>query len=139
MKNKFKPKDIDKELLLFGAYFKSENDITTDYLIELCETIHDNNILVKIYTTTMLENHFDTNGLTNGCIIELPKYETELIVEIELFGKYYFPIIKNDMQLYYDDEKYYSGEHKTNSITSLMECINYAIEYGLKKGEITPC
>ena len=42
------------------------------------------------------------------------------------------------MQLYYDDEKYYKGKSKTNSITSLFEAINYGIEYGLNKSGIVP-
>ena len=37
-----------------------------------------------------------------------------------------------------DEKKYYEGNHSTNSVTSLMECINYAIEYGLNVSGITP-
>lgn len=138
----FKPKDIPNEYLKFGIYFKSENDVSTQYLIELCEGRFEGNALVKIYTTDILDNHFETeglaNGLANGLTIGLPEYETEWIAEIDLCGKYFFPKFKNDLQLYYDDEKYYNRKYKTNSITSLMEAINYAIEYGLNKSEIKP-
>jgi hypothetical protein len=138
METNFKPKDIPNEYLKFGVYFKSENDISTQYLIELCEGRFEGNALVKIYTTDILDNHFETDGLANGLTIGLPEYEAEWIAEVDLYGKYFFPKFKNDLQLYYDDEKYYGHKTKTNSITSLMECINYAIEYGLTKSEIKP-
>jgi len=138
METKFKPKNIPNEYLKFGVYFKSENDISTQYLIELCEGRYEGNALVKIYTTDILENHFETEGLVNGLAIGLPEYEIEWIAEVDLCGKYFFPKFNNDLQLYYDDEKYYSDKHKTNSITSLMEAINYAIDYGLNKSGIKP-
>lgn len=138
METNFKPKDIPNEYLKFGVYFKSENDISTQYLIEICKGRFEGNALVKIYTTDILDNHFETDGLVNGLIIGLPEYVTECIAEIDLCGKYFFPKFKNDLQLYYDNEKYYNGKHKTNSITSLMEAINYAIEYGLNKSKIKP-
>ena len=37
METNFKPKDTPNEYLKFGVYFKSENDISTQYLIELYE------------------------------------------------------------------------------------------------------
>ena len=132
METKFKPKDTPNEHLKFGVYFKSENDISTQYLIEICEGRFEGNALVKIYTTDILDNHFETDGLINGDIIGIPEHETEWIAEIDLCGKYFFPKFNNDLQLYY------SGKHKTNSITSLMEAINYAIEYGLNKSKIKP-
>ena len=138
METKFKPKDTPNEYLKFGVYFKSENDISTQYLIKLCEGRFEGNALVKIYTTDILDNHFETEGLVNGLEIGLPEYETEWIAEVDLCGKYFFPKFKNDLQLYYDDEKYYGHQTKTNSITSLMECINYAIDYGLNKSGIKP-
>ncbi len=138
METKFKPKDIPNECLKFGVYFKSENDVTTQYLIEFCEGRFEGNALVKIYTTDILDNHFETDGLVNGSTIGLPEYETKWIAEVDLYGKHFFPTFKNDLQLYYDDEKYYGQKAKTNSITSLMECINYAIEYGLNKSGIKP-
>lgn len=130
--------DIPDEFQKFGVYFKSENDVSTQYLIELCEGRFEGNILVKIYTTGVLINYFKTDGLINGNIIGVPEYETEWISEVDLCGKYFFLRFNNDLQLYYDDEKYYGGKTKTNSITSLMECINYAIEYGLNTSGIKP-
>ena len=49
-----------------GIYFKSENDISTHYLIELYKMPKGNSI-VKIYTTDFPSNHFDAgnNYLTN--------------------------------------------------------------------------
>ena len=135
METKFKP-NVPDEYLKFGVYFKSEADISTQYLIELCEGKFEGNVLVKIHTTDILENHFETDGLINGNVIGVPEYEW--IAEVDLYGKYFFPKFNNELQLYYDDEKYYKGKHKTNSITSLMECINFAIEYGITKSGIVP-
>jgi hypothetical protein len=137
METKFKSETPD-EYQKFGIYFKSENDITTQYLVELCEGRYEGNALVKIYTTDILDNHFNTEGLTNGLKIGVPECEIEWIAEVDLCGKYFFPKFNNELQLYYDYEKYYKGGNKTNSITSLFECINFAIEYGINKSGIVP-
>ena len=49
-----------------GIYFKSENDVSSYYLIELHEGKYEGNALVKIYTTDIPDNHFDTDGIING-------------------------------------------------------------------------
>lgn len=135
----FKPWGILDEDLVFGVYFQSENDISTHYMIKLFDGRFEGNALVKIYTTDIPDNHFaTTEGLVNGSEIALPDYEIEWIADVDLCGKYFFPKFSNKLQLYYDDERYYGGRCKTNSITSLMECINFAIEYGLTKSGIKP-
>lgn len=135
---KFSPKGYPKELLVSGVYFKSENDVSSYYLIELCEGKFEGNALVKIYTTGIPDNHFDTRGLINGSEIVFPDFEIEYVAEIDLCGKYFFPKFNNEMQLYYDHKKYYKGKYKTDPITSLFEAINYGIEYGLNKSGIVP-
>ncbi len=135
---KFSPNNFPKDLLVNGVYFKSENDVSSHYLIEFSKGSFEGNALVKIYTTDIPDNHFDTEGLVNGSEISFPEMDVEYVAEIDLYGKYFFPKFSDEMQLYYDDEKYYNGKCKTNSITSLFEAINYAIEYGLKKANITP-
>lgn len=137
METKFKS-NIPEEFQKFGIYFKSINDITTQYLIEVCEGKFEGNTLVKIYTTSILDNNFNTDGLINGCVIGVPEYETEWIADVDLCGKYFFPKFNNELQLYYDDEKYYKGNTKSNSITSLFESINFAIEHGLNVSGIVP-
>lgn len=116
-----------------GVYFKSDNDNSTQYLIELCRGTFDGNALVKIYTTTSF-----VDGLASGDEYSMHNYDLEWIAEVDLCGKYFFPKFNNELQLYYDDEKYYKGSRKTNSISSLMEAINFAIEYGLKESGIVP-
>lgn len=135
---KFMPKGESVSNLIFGAYFKSENDITTDYLIWLSEGEVGRNVTAKIYTTDIPSNHFDSEGLKNGDVVAFYDWDTELICEIKLWGKYFFPKFSDNLQLYYDDKKYYNGKHSTNQITSLMECINYAIEYALTTKQIKP-
>lgn len=136
-KTKFKPNFPD-EYLKFGVYFKSGNDITTQYLIELCKGRFEGSALVKIYTTGILDNIFPTDGLINGCVIGVPECMTEWIAEVDLCGKYFFPKFNNELQLYYDNEKYYKGNYKSNSVTSLLEAVNFAIEYGLTQRGIVP-
>jgi hypothetical protein len=138
METKYKPKDIPSSCLEFGIYFKSEKDISTEYFIELCEGTFAGNAIVKIYRTKILSNFFETEGLVNGSIIGLMGYNMEWIAEVNLSGKYFFPEFKNDLQLYYDAKKYYGDKNSTCSITSLMDCINYAIDYGLKESGIQP-
>jgi len=136
--SKFSPKDYPKENLISGVYFKSENDVSTYYLVELCKGRYEGNALVKIYSTGIPDNYFDTHGLINGSEISFPDSDAECVCEIDLCGKYFFPKFNNEMQLYYDEEKYYNRQFKTNSITSLFEAINYAIEYGLNVSGIVP-
>jgi len=135
---KFKQVDVPEDYLKYGVYFKSDKDVSTHYLIELCGGRFEGNVKVDIYTIEIPSNHFDTNGLVNGSVIGL--YEPDCVwwCELDLCGKYFFPKFKNDMQLYYDDEKYYGASYKSDSIGSLMECINYAIEYGLTAAKIKP-
>lgn len=132
----YKPEDYPDENLIKGVFFKSENDIQTNYLIELCDGKFKGNAIVKIHSVDVLSNHFNSDGITNGSSIGM--IDAELLCEVSLSGKYFFPTFNNDMQLYYDEEKYYSGKYKSNSITSLFEAINYAIEYGLKTSNIKP-
>lgn len=138
MATKFKPKNSTDELLTFGVYFKSAKDISTEYLIKLCEGENDGNVLVKIYSTDITSNHFETDGLINGVEIGLYEHDIKWLCDVDLWGKYFFPKFNNEMQLYYDGLKYYGEKNSSDSITSLMECINYAIGYGLDKSGIKP-
>jgi len=136
---KFHPGEYySEEELKTGVYFKSKNDISSFYLIELQEGNFKGNVIVNIYTTGVPINHFDTKGLVKGCTIYMPDYDVELQCTLDLSPKYFFPKFNNDMQLYYDEKKYYNGKYKSDSIASLFECINYAIYYGLKEAAITP-
>jgi len=135
----YKPDGVLDNYLTFGVYFKSENDIGSEYIIELIHGRTKGNALINIYNPgSPLCNYFDTTGLVNGSMVGMLSFDIHHVVKLDLWGKYFFPKFNNEMQLYYDDEKYYGGKNKTNSITSLMECINYAIEYGLKSSGIKP-
>lgn len=122
-----------------GIYFKSDNDISTEYLIELREGNFEGHAIVKICSLfDEVRSYIDTRELTNGCEINLPYDEIGYLCEIDLFPKDFRLRFTDDIMLYYDEKKYYEGNHSTNSVTSLMECINYAIEYGLNISGITP-
>lgn len=134
-----KPSDIPDDELITGIYFKSDNDILTEYLIELREGNFENHAVVKIGSLfDEVRNYIDTRELTNGCEIGLPYDEIGYLCEIDLFPKDFRLRFTDDIMLYYDEKKYYGSNHSTNSVTSLMECINYAIEYGLNVSGITP-
>lgn len=121
-----------------GIYFKSDSDISTEYLIELREGNFEGHFIVKIYSTPIVSNYIEANNLINGCEINLLYDEIGYLCEIDLFPKDFRLRFTDDIMLYYDEKKYYEGNHSTNSVTSLMECINYAIEYGLNISGITP-
>lgn len=135
---KFRPVNIPDDFLEFGYYFKSDNDTTTTYLITGVSAELGTTAKTKIYSTDVLDNHFDTAGIKCGDLIGVPKTALDWVVNLELCGKYFFPEFNNEMQLYYDDEKFYSGKCKTNSITSMMECVNFAIEVVLRDAGIKP-
>lgn len=120
------------EDMIVGVFFRSENDLSTEYLIEVKEGKFEGNALVKIYTIE------EFKGYENESVAIIPNWQLEWIAEVDLCGKYFFPKFNNELQLYYDDKKYYQGKTNTNSITSLMEAINYAIEHGLKISNIKP-
>lgn len=134
-----KPSDIPNDELITGIYFKSDNDISTEYLIELREGNFEGHAVIKIGSLfNEVRSYIDTRELTNGCEIGLPYDEIELLCEIDLYPKNFWLKFVDDIMLYYDEKKYYGSSHRNNSVTSLMECINYAIEYGLNTSGITP-
>jgi len=133
---KYKPSGLTDQYLTYGVYFKSDNDLSTEYLIELRK--YNDHAEVNIFTIPMLSNYFDTNGLENGMLIGMDEWELTKVVEVELWGKYFFPVFTNDYQFYYDDHKYYGQDYKSDQIMSLAEVINFAIEYGLREAGIKP-
>lgn len=136
---KYKEEGVPDDFLKFGVYFQSENDTQTTYFIYSEKGVTEGNAKVKVFTTEILSNWFDVSDIEIGNIIGLASWHLhEEIVEIDLWGKYFFPKFNNKLQLYYCDEKYYGRKWKTNSITSMFEAINYAIEYGLKANGIKP-
>ncbi|MDO6737112.1 hypothetical protein [Wenyingzhuangia sp. 2_MG-2023] len=134
--SKFTPKDYPKDQLINGVYFKSDKHIGYQYVIELCNVDKEINALVRIHEITPPENHFDITGLVNGSEISFPSYDSEYIAEVNLWGKYFFPKFSEDLQLYYNDIDNNEEKCKSNAITSLLEAINFAIDYGLKKSNI---
>ncbi len=133
---KYKPSNLADQYLTYGVYFKSDNDLSTEYFIELRK--YNDHAVVNIFTIPRLSDYFDTNGLENGMLIGMDEWELTKVVEVELWGKYFFPVFTNDYQFYYDDHKYYGQDYKSDQIMSLAEVINFAIEYGLREAGIKP-
>jgi hypothetical protein len=119
--------------LLQGIFFISEHDVLSNYLIKCI--IHPFHTVVKIFIVAPFKQE---ELLKCGTTIWESKYDAILVCSIDLWGKYFFPKFNNKLQCYYDDKQYYNRFYESNQITSLMECINYAIEYGLKTSKIVP-
>ena len=121
-----------------GVYFESEKDVSTYYLITAHKILPKKSVTVRIYTTDIPDNYFDTKNVVNGSEVEYPEYSVTSVVEIRLWGKYFFLEFNNDIQHYYDGKKYYGQNISTDSNTSLAEAINYGIDYGLNKFGLVP-
>lgn len=132
----FKPEGLSNDFLIKGIYFESTNDVSTDYFIHLSES-KECTTTVKIYSIEHPCNFLDSEGLKCGDVIFVPDYiDKDLLCEIELWSKHFFLNFQNNMQMYYDNKKYGDWKCNTNSVSSLMECIDYAIEFGLIQYQI---
>ena len=140
MKTKFKPDGYNEDDLAYGLYFKSDGDISTQYLIQFkVFTFELNGSVIIFETSEVLDNYFNTDELTNGSIIAVPVDDIGIVAKIDLWPKYfYIDYFNTCRQLYYDESKYYSSKSKTDSVISMAECINFAIEHGLKHFNIKP-
>lgn len=114
-----------------GVFYKSCNDISSNYLIEYIIGRYKGNALVKIYNIPI-----PTEGVNIGDNISMFKCDCKWVAEVDLCNKYFSPKFNNDLQLYYCDKEFYRKEDKTNSIESIMDAIMFAIRYGLKLGNI---
>ena len=122
-----------------GYYFKSENDTQSYYFIKFTEINNKQNVIVdvnKIDTQFGVDAYWD---LESGIEINLKDFEYEKLCTLELWVKYFFTKFESgEMQMYYDDKKYYDGKYKSDEIQSLADAINFAIEKGLELSEIKP-
>ena len=122
-----------------GYYFKSENDTQSYYFIKFTEINNKQNVIVdvnKIDTQFGVDAYWD---LESGIEINLKDFEYEKLCTLELWVKYFFTKFESgEMQMYYDDKKYYDGKYKSDEIQSLADVINFAIEKGLELAHIKP-
>lgn len=109
-----------------GIYYKSENDVTSHFLIT-CEIKQLNhNVQVRIYDIELPQE-----DLQNGDEVE--SYEEIIFCTIELWNKYYFPTFSNvQNQWYYD----YPRLGKECRITAISDVMKFAVKIGLEKGNI---
>lgn len=109
-----------------GVYFRSENDITSHFLINW-EVIQENhNTIVNIYDIELPEE-----DLQNGDLVT--SYYPTLFCSINLWNKYYFPTFSNaENQWYYD----YPGLGKECKMTAISDVMKFAVKIGLEKGNI---
>ena len=107
-----------------GLFYKSPNNVCTNYFIEYNEGRFDGEICVGIYEILDFEDY----GYKNGDEIVVLNSDLDLLVCMDLVGKYFTLNFKENIQFYYDEEKYFSKNYKTDSVASLSDVINFAIE-----------
>lgn len=125
-----------EELITKGYYFKSENDISTTYLIKVKEVSQNEKAIIEIYSTGSIQP--DDPEIFIGEQVGTHDDLTLLCV-LDLRGKYFFTnYVNQPLQNYYDGKEYYSSNENTDSVIALAEAVNYSIKIGLKIASIKP-
>jgi hypothetical protein len=121
-----------------GYYFKSNND---NYLIEVVVKDKGSNCLVTIFELGIPQKNGKVLTIENGQ--EIAAFDVEYLCEINLWNKYFFPKFKTESYQWYYDVKEVSPHNwqlnkqgNENKPLSIAEVMNFAIELGLKVGEI---
>lgn len=141
---------FEDEAHIFGYYFKSDKDVTSDYLVNVFIEIKDNfrECICKVYQISHDWWHYAKNimhdganlaDLKIGTVIAVNENDLELIAEINHGFKYYMltmPI--NWKQMSYEDRKYYNTDYNNDTLAAIKESIDYAIEVGLRDSETKP-
>jgi len=131
--------DIQKK----GFYFRPKMHICKHYLIEAIVKTPDSNCLVIIYEIGIPQRIGGVElQISNG--EQIATHETQYFCEIDLWGKYYFPRFAADQYQWYYNESYgdnkkWNQDHNGNmdEILAMAEVMKYAMELGLKIGNIT--
>lgn len=123
--------------LITGIFFRSDNDNSTNYVVSAKEINKDHNVIMEVYEVGCIQTS-DPVISTGDEVATFEDQYSELLVTINCWGKYFFPVYSNDMQLYYDQEVHYRGKYKTDQIISMAEAVNFAIKVGLDLAEIKP-
>jgi hypothetical protein len=109
-----------------GFYFESNQE---HYLIQIFVKESETNCLVIINEIGIPQKNGETLTIKNG--EEIASFEVEYFCEIDLWAKYYFPKFFSDKyQWYYDKEN--------DKIKSMSEVMQFAIDLGLRIGNIKP-
>lgn len=109
-----------------GYFYKSPLDNQDYFLVEVIVNKVGSNAFVIIYE---LEDH--NTPFINGEIITVSEYDLEVIISINLWNKYYFPVWNNEVNQFY-----YDRGDKSDTIGSRAWIMNIALKLGLKIGEI---
>ena len=117
------------EFVITGIYFKSKRDSSTEYLVDFVKGYFDGSGFVNIGKMECSEVN---RNYKTGDNIQVYLSDVSNLCTIDLVGKYFTINFKNNLQLYYCDKKYYDQDVESNSIKSLMECVEFGIDEGLK-------
>jgi hypothetical protein len=116
-----------------GYYFKSDKDVATDYFIEVADGVIDGNKIARVYEIDSLPSIFNI-----GAEVIIRQDQITFMAVVNLWPKHFILTISREFQFYYDDKKYYGSTRPSDQVASLSEAINFAIEKGLKDGNIKP-
>lgn len=120
---------MEKKFVISGIYFKSKRDSSTEYLVYFVKGDFDGSGFVNI---DKMEYSDVNRSYETGDTVQVYLSDCSNLCIIDLVGKYFTINFKNNLQLYYCDKKYYNQDVESNSIKSLMECIEFGIDEGLK-------
>ena len=112
--------------IMKGIYFKSENDVTSHFLINLEVKQENHNVQVNIYDIELPQE-----DLQNGDEVE--SYDDIIFCRIDLWNKYYFPTFSNAQNQWYYD---YPGLGRECRMTAISDVMKFAVKIGLEKGNI---
>ncbi len=121
-----------------GYYFKPQMHICKYFLIEVKP--QDAHCVVVVYKIGIPQGHIEETQLKNGD--EIATHETEQILEIDLWGKYYFPKFTADQYQWYYNQSYQNGKWEfdkdgnMDEVLAIAEVMMFAMELGLKIGKI---
>lgn len=116
------------ESQLRGYYFKSPYHYTT-YLIEITSIEQDVHCKVRVYEVVVQDQQLVQSArLRNDDLIVADRGEADLVLELDLRNKYYFPVL-HKKQWYYDDAD-------TDSVAAFTQVMQHAVAIGLRNGAI---
>lgn len=108
-----------------GIYFRPKSHQCMHYMVSF-KIQHEGQCLASIFELGIPRVHVE-----NGAEIAVQEGIDWHIMDIDIWGKYYFPEFRSQQQWYHDD----GGE---DYIGAMAEVMKFALAKGLEFGNITP-
>ena len=114
-----------------GHYFRPKSHICRHYMVDVVVKELGFNCLVTIYEIDTPQPDGNVLDIENGQMVATSDFKK--FCEIDMWGKYYFPVFSTEMnQWYYDD----SGN--MDYIQAMYEVMKFAVDLVLKEKIIVP-